>query len=71
MTKAHQIQFWLTPPVRTRSVTRLGVSVENVVATMDVPSSHHGMDRPARKYSSVPRPAFRANANPSDKAVTP
>ncbi len=33
------------------SVTRLGVSVENVVATIDVPSSHQGMLRPERKNS--------------------
>ena len=42
MAKAHHSQLLLTPPLRTRSVTRLGVSVENVVATIDVPSSHHG-----------------------------
>ncbi len=60
ITKAHQSQFWLTPPVRTMSVTRFGVSVEKVVATMEVPSSHQGSFRPARKYSSVPCPALRA-----------
>src|SRR2546422_7160554 len=43
--KAHQTQFWLTPPVRTRSVTRFGVSVENVVATSDTPRSHHDSRR--------------------------
>ena len=71
MTNAHQTQFWLTPPVRTRSVTKLGVSAEKVVATIDVPINHQGMERPARKYSSVPRPARRAKANPTLRIVTP
>src|SRR5207249_688119 len=52
--KAHQSQFWLTPPVRTRSVTRFGVSVENVVATSDTPRSHHDSRRPERKNSWRP-----------------
>ncbi len=58
--KAHHSQFWLTPPVRTRSVTRFGVSVEKVVATIEVPRSHQGIDRPPRKNSPVSRPARRA-----------
>ncbi len=60
MANAHQTQFWLTPSVRTRSVTRFGVSVEKVVATIDVPSSHQGNWRPDRKNSSVPPDARRA-----------
>ena len=38
---AHQAQLPATPFWRTMSVTRLGVSVEKVVATMEVPSIHH------------------------------
>ena len=53
----HHSQFWDTPLVLTKSVTRFGVSVENVVATIDVPISHHGADRPEAKNSLVPRPA--------------
>src|SRR5690606_7444059 len=62
---AHHSQFMLTPPVRTRSVTRFGVSVENVVATIDVPSSHHGSVRPDRKYCSRLRPARRVKYSPT------
>jgi hypothetical protein len=42
-----------TPCERTKSVTRFGVSVLNVVATIDVPTSHHGADLPDVKYSVV------------------
>jgi hypothetical protein len=33
------------------SVTKFGVSVEKVVATMDSPSNHQGRVLPERKYS--------------------
>src|SRR5688572_10223538 len=58
---AHQSQFPATPLVRTMFVTRLGVSVLNVVATIDTPMSHHGADRPDVKNSAVLDPARRAN----------
>ena len=48
---AHHAQFPATPFLRTISVTRLGVSAENVVATIDTPSNHHGMFLPERKNS--------------------
>ncbi len=35
------------------SVTRLGVSLLKVVATMDSPASHHGTARPEAKNSEV------------------
>ena len=35
----------------TISVTKFGVSVENVVATIDKPKSHHGILLPDKKYS--------------------
>jgi hypothetical protein len=38
-------------------VTRFGVSVEKVVATIETPISHHGADRPDVKNSAVFRPA--------------
>src|SRR5258705_13564412 len=69
--KAHHTQFWLTPPVRTRSVTRFGVSVENVVATSDTPRSHHGSRRPERKNSWRPEPARRITAKPMATQTMP
>ena len=71
MRKAHHSQFMLTPPVRTKSVTRFGVSVEKVVATMEVPSSHHGNLRPDRKYCSRLRPARLVNKRPMMSEATP
>ncbi len=68
--KAHQTQLPATPFWRTMSVTRLGVSVENVVATIDRPSSHQGMLRPERKNSASLRPARRAAHRPTAR-VTP
>ena len=41
--KAHHTQFPETPLLRTISVTRFGVSVEKVVATIENPNSHHGI----------------------------
>src|SRR5215207_9809639 len=58
---AHQSQFPATPLVRTMFVTRFGVSVLNVVATMDTPMSHHGAARPDVKNSAVLDPARRAS----------
>ena len=57
---AHQTQFAATPPSRTRLATRFGVSVLNVVATIETPMSHHGAARPEVKNSAVLRPARRA-----------
>jgi hypothetical protein len=37
----------------TNPVTARGVSAANVVATIDVPASHHGALRPERKNSLV------------------
>src|SRR5688572_13835516 len=54
---AHHTQLPATPPVRTISVTRLGVSVLNVVATIDTPMSHQGAARPDVKNSAVLEPA--------------
>ena len=51
---AHQTQLYDTPCDRTKSVTKLGVSVLNVVATIDVPTSHHGADCPDAKNSARP-----------------
>src|SRR5512135_2385144 len=56
-TNAHHTQFPATPFRRTMSVTRFGVSLENVVATMDTPASHQGTDRPETKNSVVLFPA--------------
>ena len=47
--RAHQTQFPKTPSRRTIPATKFGVSVAKVVATIEVPKSHHGMVRPLRK----------------------
>src|SRR5512144_1497917 len=49
----HQSQFSATPLSRTMLVTRFGVSVEKVVATIDTPTSHQGAARPDAKNSVV------------------
>src|SRR5438309_1166788 len=41
------------PPLATIPVTASGVSAANVVATIEVPASHHGTFRPERKKSVV------------------
>jgi hypothetical protein len=48
---AHHNQLPLTPFLRTMSATRLGVSAEKVVATMEMPRTHQLICLPARKYS--------------------
>ncbi len=52
-TNAHHTQFPATPWRRTMSVTRFGVSLEKVVATIDSPASHQGTERPDAKNSVV------------------
>ena len=59
MRNAHHFQFPDTPSFLTISVTRLGVSVEKVVATMETPSSHQGMFRLERKNELLSAPACR------------
>src|SRR5205085_11923089 len=54
---AHHAQLLATPPTRTKLVTKFGVSVLKVVATIDTPMSHHGAARPEVKNSAVLRPA--------------
>ena len=51
--KAHHCQLPATPWVRTKLATRLGVSLEKVVATMESPASHQGTERPEAKNSAV------------------
>src|SRR5262245_5716846 len=51
-------------------VTRLGVSVEKVVATMDTPTSHHGAARPDVKTSAVLFPARRKKKIAGRKEMT-
>src|SRR4051812_43746050 len=58
-TNAHHTQLPATPLRRTMSVTRFGVSLLNVVATIDSPPSHHGTERPEAKNSVVLSPARR------------
>src|SRR5581483_6847823 len=58
-TKAHHCQLPATPYWRTCCVTQLGVSLLNVVATMDNPASHQGTERPEAKNSEVLLPARR------------
>lgn len=53
----HHTQLAETPPSRTKFVTRFGVSVLKVVATIDTPTSHQGAERPDVKNSAVFFPA--------------
>ena len=46
------------------------MSVENVVATIDMPSNHQGIVRPERKNSEVFRPDRRATSKPIASAMT-
>ena len=66
--KAHHPQLPLTPCSRTRPVTRLGVSVEKVVATMLIPKSHQGILRPARKNPAAELPTTREAQIPTPRA---
>ena len=45
----HQSQLPATPYLATRPATTSGVSAANVVATMEVPASHQGSERPETK----------------------
>src|SRR5438105_248417 len=67
----HHAQLLATPPSRTKFVTRFGVSVLKVVATIETPTSHHGAARPDAKNSAVLRPARRASrtAGRNDTAI--
>ena len=58
-TKHHHSQLPAIPLRATIPVTASGVSAANVVATIDVPASHHGTLRPERKNSAVLVPARR------------
>ena len=55
----HQIQLPAMPWRATMPATASGVSAANVVATIDVPASHHGSWRPLRKKSCTLRPPCR------------
>src|SRR5215211_4426445 len=59
----HHAQLFATPRSRTKLVTRFGVSVLNVVATIDTPISHQGAERPEVKNSAVLDPARRASTS--------
>src|SRR5260221_3557978 len=56
-TIAHHCQFPYSPYWRTCCVTEFGVSLLNVVATIDSPASHQGTERPEAKNSDVLLPA--------------
>jgi hypothetical protein len=48
----HHIQFAETPSFLTISVTKFGVSGENVAATIEIPNNHQGIFFPEKKYSA-------------------
>jgi hypothetical protein len=54
----HHNQFPAIPLRATSPVTTSGVSAANVVATIDVPASHHGTFLPERKKSFKLAPAL-------------
>ena len=49
--------------------TRLGVSLENVVATSEMPANHHGTERPDAKNSEVFFPERLPNASAGRKQM--
>src|SRR6185503_8715466 len=65
-TIAHHCQLPATPYCRTCCVTQFGVSLLNVVATIERPASHQGTERPEAKNSEVFWPARR----PKNRAGT-
>src|SRR5919108_6230849 len=65
ITKLHHTQLPATPLLAVRPATASGVSTANVVATIEVPASHHGRARPERKNSLMLRPARRVYARPT------
>ena len=68
--KAHHCQLPATPNLRTCSVTQFGVSLLNVVATIDNPASHQGTARPDAKNSEVLRPARRPKNSAGTKQTS-
>ena len=60
ITRLHHSQLPAIPLSATMPVTASGVSAANVVATIEVPASHHGTSRPERKNSLVLPRARRA-----------
>ena len=68
-TIAHHCQLPATPYWRTCCVTQFGVSLLNVVATIESPASHHGTDRPDAKNSEVLLPARFPKNNAGTKQI--
>src|SRR5512146_2251131 len=60
-TNAHHCQLPATPYCRTCWVTQFGVSLLNVVATIERPASHQGTERPDAKNSDVFLPPLPKN----------
>src|SRR3954470_15335460 len=69
-TNAHHTQLPATPLRRTMSVTRFGVSLLNVVATIERPASHHGTARPLAKNSDVLLPERLAKNSAGTKQIS-
>src|SRR5437762_12461943 len=69
-TNAHHTQLPATPLRRTMSVTRLGVSLLKVGATIDRPASHQGTGRPEAKNSEVLLPARLPKNSAGAKQMT-
>ena len=67
--KAHHCQLPATPCVRTKLATRLGVSLEKVVATIESPASHQGTERPEAKNSAVLLPDLLPKNNAGMKQM--
>src|SRR5262249_1802352 len=69
-TNAHHCQLPATPYCRTCCVTQFGVSLLNVVATIESPASHQGTDLPAAKNSDVFFPANLPKNSAGKKQTT-
>jgi hypothetical protein len=64
ITELHHTQLPAIPCCATNPVTASGVSAPNVVATIEMPASHHGTLRPDTKNSLMLFPPRRAKYRP-------
>ena len=66
--KSHQTRW--SPYCRIISVTTMGVSEAKLVATMEMPTSHQGRERPPRKKLSELWEARRERMTPTAREKT-
>ena len=67
MALAQKNQTPAIPSVATNLVIAIGVSIEKLVAAIEIPNNHQGICRPPRKKSSTELEALRVKAMPAAK----